>query len=136
MVLLQMFFSFEVEVFEVLEGFEAWFLQSFCTFECFWIFSDAACALDSLVCWNALGRLLLLEFGGRWATRGEVWLVTHHNLIGPLMSLLTHDGLHMSSLTCAGLPMSSLTCADVWLVFLHAFYASISMTGKFLLVSE
>ena len=49
MVLLRMFVSFEVDVLEVLEGFEAWFLQSFCTSECFWISSDAACALDGLV---------------------------------------------------------------------------------------
>ena len=46
MILVWMVFDFEVEVLEVLEGFKAWFLQSFCTFECFWIFSDAACALD------------------------------------------------------------------------------------------
>ena len=41
-----MFFEFEVEV---LEGFEAWFLQNFYTFECFWIFSNAAYAFDFLV---------------------------------------------------------------------------------------
>ena len=35
------------------------------------------------------------------------------SLIGPLMSSLTHSGLHMSSLTRAGLLMSSLTRADV-----------------------
>ena len=49
MILLQMFFDFEAKVFEVHEGFEAWFQQSFYTFECFWIFSDAAYALDGLV---------------------------------------------------------------------------------------
>ena len=49
MILLQMYFDFKVEVLEILEGFEAWFLQSFCTSECFLIFSDAACTLDGLV---------------------------------------------------------------------------------------
>ena len=48
---------------------------------------------------------------------------TCHSLIGPLMSLLTHAGLHMSSFTRvglhmssftrSGLHMSSLTCIDV-----------------------
>ena len=48
---------------------------------------------------------------------------TCHSLIGPLMSLLTHAGLHMSSFTRVGLHMSSfirfglhmssLTCVDV-----------------------
>ena len=36
---------------------------------------------------------------------------TCHNLIGPLMSSLTHAGLLMSLLTRAGLLMSSLTRA-------------------------
>ena len=47
----------------------------------------------------------------------DTWRVligdTCHSLIGPLMSSLTHAGLHMSSLTRAGLLMSSLTRADV-----------------------
>ena len=51
MIPLWMFFDFGVEV---LEGFEAWFLQSFCTSECFWIFSDAACALNGLVSFKCL----------------------------------------------------------------------------------
>ena len=108
MILLRMFFDFEVEILEVLEGFEAWFLQSFCTFECFWIFFDAAYALNGLVCWNALRRLLFI---GVWEWVSDTWwsLIgdTCHNLIGPLMSSLTHVGLHMPS----------LTCVDVWLVF-------------------
>jgi len=108
MILLQMFFDFEVEILEVLEGFESWFLQSFCTFECFWIFSDAAYALNGLVCWNALGRLLFI---GVWEWVSDTWrsLIgdTCHSLIGPLMSSLIRVGLHMPS----------LTRADVWLVF-------------------
>ena len=63
---------------------------------------------------NALGRLLFI---GVWGWVSDTWwsLIgdTCHNLIGPLMSSLTHAGLHMSSLTRAGLLMSSLTRANV-----------------------
>ena len=122
-------------------------------FQYFWIFFDATCALDGLVpspkmswcllvSWNALERLLFIRV---WGWMSDTWqsLIgdTCHSLIGLLMSLLTRAELHMSLLTRAKLLMSSLmsslTHTDVWLVFLHAFYASISMTfGKFLLVSE
>ena len=44
-----------------------------------------------------------------WSLIGD----TCHSLIGPLVSSLTHVGLHMSLLTCIGLLMSSLTRADV-----------------------
>ena len=94
MILFWMFSDFRVEV---LEGFEAWFLQSFYTSECFWIFSDAACSLDGLVSLNVLGRLLFI---GVWGWVSDTWrsLIgdTCHGLIGPLML--------------------SLTRADVWLV--------------------
>ena len=67
---------------------------------------------------NALGRLLFIRV---WRWVSDMWqsLIgdTCHNLIGPLMSLLTRVGLHMLSLTRIRLLMSSLTCADVWLVF-------------------
>ena len=63
---------------------------------------------------NALERLLFI---GVWGWVSDTWwsLIgdTCHNLIGPLMSSLTHAGLHMSSLTRAGLLMSSLTRANV-----------------------
>ena len=49
---------------------------------------------------NALGRLLFI---GVWGWVSDTWwsLIgdTCHNLIGPLMSSLTHAGLLMSSLT-------------------------------------
>ena len=63
---------------------------------------------------NALGRLLFI---GVWGWVSNTWqsLIgdTCYSLIGPLMSSLTHAGLHMSSLTRAGLLMSSLTCVDM-----------------------
>ena len=114
MILLQMFFDLKVEV---LEGFEAWFLQSFCTSECIWIFSDAACTLDGFLLLNVLGRLLFI---GVWGWVSDTWrsLISDkcHSLIGLLMLSLTCAGLHMSLLTRAGLPMSSLTRANLWLV--------------------
>ena len=67
-----------------------------------------------MVSFNALGRLLFI---GVWGWVSDTWrsLIddTCHSLIGPLMSSLTHAGLHMSSLTRAGLLMSSLTRVDV-----------------------
>ena len=93
MVLLRMFFDFDVKV---LEGFEAWFLQSFCTSECFWIFSDVACALDVLVCRNALGRLLFIGFWGWvsdtwWSLIGDMC----HSLIGGALKLFLQDMWHL-----------------------------------------
>ena len=93
MVLLRMFFDFEVEV---LEGFEAWFLQSFCTFECFWIFFDAASALDVLVCRNALGRLLFIGVCGWvsdtwWSLISDMW----HSLIRGALRLFLQDTWHL-----------------------------------------
>ena len=89
MVLLRMFLDFEVEVFK---GFETWFLQSFYTSECFWIFFDAASALNVLVCRNALGRLLFI---GVWGWISDTWwsLIGDmcHNLIGGALRLFHHD---------------------------------------------
>ena len=104
MILLRMFFDFEVEV---LEGFEAWSLQSFFTSESW---SDAACALDGFLPSNALGRLLFI---GVWRWGSDTWrsLIgdTCHSLIGPFASSLTRAGLLKSSLTRARLLVSSLT---------------------------
>ena len=79
MVLLWMFFDFEVEV---LEGFEAWFLHSFCTSECFWIFFDATCTLEVLVYRNALGRLLFIGVWGvgeRHVAKFDWWHMSQFN---------------------------------------------------------
>ena len=100
MIPLRMFFVFEVEVLEVLGGFKAWFQQSFWTSQ-------------SSPFPNALGRLLFI---GVWGWVSDTWrsLIgdTCHNLIGPLMPLLTCTGSYMSLLTCARLLVSSLTHAD------------------------
>ena len=125
----------------------------------FWIFFDAAYALDVLVCRNALERLLFI---GVWGWVSDTWWIsigdmcctlikgalrlflqdTWHLLIGQnvLIFKVTHVStrldwlchrLHASSCLCHCL--HSLMCD--W--FLHAFYAPISMTlGKFLLVFE
>ena len=107
MILLRMFLDFRVEVLEVFEDFEAWFLQSFF---CFWI----------LVPLNVLERLLFIRV---WGWVSDMWrsLIGDicHSLIGLLMSSLTHAELLVSSLssfTRAELLVSSLTRADVWLV--------------------
>ena len=138
MILLRVFFNFMVEV---LEGFGAWFLQSFLYF---WI----------LVSSNALGRLLFIGVCG-WVSDTWQSLIgdTCHSLIGlPMSSLtrarllvssftraillvssLTRAGLLISSLTRAGLLMSSLTRADVRLVFawhLANFYWFLSSDRK------
>ena len=88
MILLQVFFDFEVEVLEVLEGFEAWFLQSFFTSESWSLSNPSSTFLQPSS--NALGRLL---FTGVWGWVSNTWqsLIgdTCHNLIGPLMSSLT-----------------------------------------------
>ena len=93
MVLLRMFFDFKVEV---LEGFEAWFLQSFCTSKCFWIFFDAASALDVLVCRNFLERLLFIEV---WGWVSDMWrsLIGNmcHNLIREALRLFLQDTWHL-----------------------------------------
>ena len=99
MILLRVFFNFEVEV---LEGFEAWFLQNFCTFESLGLFS------------NALGRLLFI---GVWGWVSDTWqsLIgnTCHSLIGLPMSSLTRARPPVSSLICARLLVSLLTRAEV-----------------------
>ena len=121
MILLRVFFDFEVEV---LEGFEAWFLQSFFTSESWSLSNPSSTFLQPSS--NALGRLL---FTGVWGWVSNTWqsLIgdTCHNLIGPLVSSLTHAGLLVSSLTCARLLVSSLTHAlmrdwllhDTWQIF-------------------
>ena len=113
MILLRVFFEFEVEI---LENFEAWFLQSFCTSESWSL--------------NPLGRLLFI---GVWGWVSDTWrsLIgdTCHSLIGLPMSSLTRTRPLVSSLTRVGLLVSSLTCADVWLVFCMTL-------GKHLLVSK
>ena len=99
MILLRVFFNFGIEV---LEGFEAWFLQSFCISESSVLFS------------NALGRLLFI---GVWEwvsnTRRSPIGDTYHSLIGLPMSSLTRARSPVSSLTRAGLLVSLLTCAEV-----------------------
>ena len=152
MVLLRMFFNFVVEV---LEGFMAWFLQGFCTSECFWIFFDAACALDLQVCWNALGRLLFI---GVWGWVSDMWwsligdmcnsLIvgalrlflqdTCHLLIGwnVLIFKVTHFSIWLDCL-CYRLHAPSCLCHCLHALicdwFLYAFYVLVSMTlGKFL----
>ena len=64
---------------------------------------------------NALGRLLFI---GVWGWVSDTWwsLIgdTCHNLIGPLISSLTHVRLLVSSLTCARLLVSSLTRARLF----------------------
>ena len=93
MILLGMFFDFEVEF---LEGFEAWFLQSFCTSKYFWIFFDATCALDVLVFRNALGRLLFIGVWG-WVshTRRSSIGDMCHTLIRGALRLLLQDTWHL-----------------------------------------
>ena len=89
MILLWMFPAFKAEVLEVPGGFRAWFQQSFSTSECFWIFSDATCALDGLVyvfqdlsqgvlvCWNALGSLhRSLRVGERHMAESDWWHIS------------------------------------------------------------
>ena len=139
MVLLRMFFDFEVEV---LEGFEAWFLQSFCTFECFWIFFDAASALDVLVCRNALGRLLFIGVCGWvsdtwWSLISDMW----HSLIRGALRLFLQDTWHLligryvlifkvthvsTRLDCLCHYLHAPMCD--W--FSHAFYAFISKSDS------
>ena len=131
MILLRMFLDFRVEVLEVFEDFEAWFLQSFFYF---WI----------LVPLNVLERLLFIRV---WGWVSDMWrsLIgdTCHSLIGPPMSSLTRARPLVSSLTRAGLLVSlltrtrllvsSLTHADVWLVFawhLANFYWFLSSDSK------
>ena len=129
MILLRVFFNFGIEV---LEGFEAWFLQSFCISE------------SSLLPQNALRRLLFI---GVWGWVSDTWwsLIgdTCHSLIGlpmssftharPPVSSLTRTGLLVSSLTCAKMLVSSLTRAEVWLVLvwhLANFYWFLSSDRK------
>ena len=110
MILLRVFFDFKVEVLEVLEGFEPWFLQSFFTFESWSLSSPSSALLQPST--NYLGRL---QFIGVWGWVNDTWqsLIgnTCHNLIGLLMSSLTHAGLLVSSLTHARLLVTSLTRA-------------------------
>ena len=129
MILLRVFFNFGIEV---LESFEAWFLQSFCISE------------SSLLPQNALRRLLFI---GVWGWVSDTWwsLIgdTCHSLIGlpmssftharPPVSSLTRTGLLVSSLTCAKMLVSSLTHAEVWLVLvwhLANFYWFLSSDRK------
>ena len=88
MILFRVFFDFRVEV---LEGFKAWFLQSFCTSE-------------SLHPSNVLGRLLFIRVL-RWVSDTWQSLIgdTCHSLIGPPMSSLTRARPLVSSLTRARL---------------------------------
>ena len=111
MILFRVLFDFRVEV---LEGFKAWFLQSFCTSE-------------SLHPSNVLGRLLFIRVL-RWVSDTWQSLIgdTCHSLIGPpmssltrarpLVSSLTRARLLVSSLTHTKVLVSSLTRAKVWLV--------------------
>ena len=110
MILLQVFFDFEVEVLEVLEGFEAWFLQSFFTSESWSLSSPSSALLQPST--NSLGRL---RFIGVWGWVSDTWqsLIddTCHSLIGLLVSSLTHARLLVSSLTQARLLVTSFTHA-------------------------
>ena len=156
MVLLRMFFDFKVEV---LEGFKDWFLQSFCTSKCFWIFFDAASALDVLVCRNFLERLLFIRV---WGWVSDMWrsLIGDmcHSLIREALRLFLQDTWHL--LIGRNVLIFKVTHVSTWLDcichclhtpsclchclhalmcdwFLHSFYVFISTTlDKFLLVSE
>ena len=114
MILLRVFFNFEVEVLEVLEGFEAWFLQSFFTSESWSLSNPSSAFLQPSS--NALGRLL---FTGVWGWVSDMWqsLIgdTCHNLIGPLVSSLTYARLLVSSLTRA--LMRDWILHDTWQIF-------------------
>ena len=73
MILFRMFFDFEVKV---LKGFKAWFLQSFCTSECFWIFFDVACVLDDLVLFKCLRKASIyrsLRVGKQYVVESDWW---------------------------------------------------------------
>ena len=80
---------------EVVEGFEAWFLQSFCTSEWFWIFFDASWSVDVLVCGNALGLLLFIRV---WGWVSDTWqsLISDicHSLIRGALRLFLQDTWH------------------------------------------
>ena len=114
MILLRMFFNFGVEVLEVLEGFEAWFLQSFFTSESWSLSSPSSALLQPST--NSLGRL---RFIGVWGWVSDTWqsLIgdTRHNLIGLLVSSLAHARLLMSSLTHA--LMCDWFLHDTWQIF-------------------
>ena len=118
MILLQVFFDFEVEVLEVLEGFEAWFLQSFFTSESWSLSSPSSALLQPST--NSLGRL---RFIGVWGWVSDTWqsLIgdTRHNLIGLLVSSLTHARLLVTSFTRARLLVSLLIRALMRDWFLH-----------------
>ena len=94
-----MFFDFGVEI---LEGFKALFLQSFCT------------SGSSMCPSNALGRLLFI---GVWGWVSDTWrsLIgdTCHNLIGLPMSSFTRAKSPVSSFTLIALLVSLLTRAEV-----------------------
>ena len=104
MILLRVFFNFGIEV---LEGFETWFLQSFCTFE------------SSPL--NALGRLLFI---GVWGWVSDTW----RNLIGDTVTTwlvcLCHR-LHVLDRLCHRLhvldrPCHRLNALDYLYHCLHA----------------
>ena len=129
MVLLWMFFNFEVEV---LEGFETWFLQSFYTSECFWIFFDVACTLNVLVFRNALGRLLFTRVWGvseRHVAKFDWWHVSQSDwrrfkIFFPryVASFKWPKCFDFQDDTCQlpiGLPMSLLTCAGLLIVITY-----------------
>ena len=151
MILLRMFFYFGVEV---LEGFEAWFLQSFFTSESW---SPLKCLKKASI-YRSLGvgkqhvaesdwwHMSQLDWSAyviaytRWTacviacTRWNAcviayMLVSSLTCAGLLVSSLTRAGLLMSSLTRAGLLVSSLTRADVWFFFCMTL-------DKFMFVSE
>ena len=108
-----MLFNFKVEV---LEGFDAWFLQSFYTSKCFQILFDAAYGLDVLVCRNSLGRLLFI---GVWGLVNDTWwsLIGDmcHSLIGGVLRLFFPR--HMTSFDWP-------KCFDFEAWFLQSFYTS------------
>ena len=123
MILLRVFFDFEVEV---LEGFEAWFLILAELFY-FWIlvsFQPFSGSLQDLLRISSspfsspastflkcFGKLLFI---GVWGWVSDTWrsLIgdTCHTIIGLLVSSLTCVRLLVSSLTRARLLVSSLTC--------------------------
>ena len=123
MILLRVFFDFGVEV---LESFEAWFLQSFCT---------SRSSLSSL---NALRMLLFIGVWG-WVSDTSRSLIgdTCHSLISPPMSSLTCARPPMSSLTCARLLVSSLTHIEMLVSLLTCAKVLVSsLTRAEMLVSS
>ena len=100
MILLRVFFDFEVEV---LEDFEIWFLRSFFTSES-WSLSSPSSAL--LKCLRKASIYRSLGVGKRHVAESDRWHMSQPNW-----------SAYVIAYTCEATCVIAYTCADAWLVF-------------------